>query len=71
MNQTQAVMADYRPNLRVKPRTFTITDGDFSTVQWIGAALHCSNSEAVRTAIRAYAAHLAYLEQRKNKSSPE
>ena len=58
-------MADYRPNLRVRPRTFTITDADFGTVQWIGKELHSSNSEAVRTAIRFYAAHLAYLSQRK------
>jgi len=63
-DQTQAVMADYKPNLRVRPRTFTITEADFRTVQWMGETLHCSNSEAVRTAIRSYAGHLAYLETR-------
>lgn len=59
-----APLSEYIPNRRVKPRTFTITEPDFATVQWIGAHLGCSNSEAVRTAIRSYAAHLAYLEQR-------
>jgi hypothetical protein len=64
--QTPEPLAEYIPNRRVKPRTFTITETDFGTVQWIGQYLGCSNSEAVRTALRAYAAHLAYLEVRVN-----
>jgi len=65
MTQTQQDMAQYRPNVRVRARTFTITEDDFSTVQWIAKELQTSNSEAVRTAIRTYAMQLADLARRK------
>lgn len=60
-------LAEYAPNRRVKPRTYTITEFDESTIRWIGKQLGCSNSEAVRTSIRSYAAHLSYLEQSANR----
>ena len=57
-------MAAYKPNVRVKPRSFTITESDYSTIKWLASTHECSYSEAVRTAVRVYASLLAYADQR-------
>jgi hypothetical protein len=65
LTMSDQLIEQYRNNLKVKPRTFSITADDFDTVKWISAHHRCSNSEAVRTAIRFYAARLVELDLQK------
>lgn len=60
---TDKALQEYEQNRRVKPRTFTITETDFDLVKWTAGYLQCSNSEAVRAAIRNFATHLAYIDR--------
>lgn len=49
---------------RVRPRTYALAQGDEELLDYIANYLAVSKSDAVRTAIRSFAAHLLYLEQK-------
>jgi hypothetical protein len=44
-----------------KPRAYALYDSDVELVSFLAAHFGCSNSEAVRTAIRGYATSLEML----------
>lgn len=48
---------------RVKGFQMTTSDGDREIIDWLAAFLATSKSEAVRTAIRAFAGQMASLER--------
>ncbi len=54
-----------RKNTRT--RTFSFTRGDDEILKYITDYLGTSNSEAVRSALRAFAAHLAFLQGSRQK----
>lgn len=44
--------------------TFAVTERDYELTERIAAYLGVNRSEALRTAVRYFAAHIGYLEQR-------
>ncbi len=49
---------------RNKNRTIPFKEEDMRQIEWMAATLGCSKSEAIRTAIRFYAAQLAVLDRK-------